>query len=623
MKNRKNYLLVIFFILGFGFIFSVNNFVFNLQGNNEDTNISPLLSSSDSVEFEWYATWGGIYSDGSGMITTDSSGNIYVGGATGSGTGNTDMVLIKYDSSGTELWSRTWDGSQKDDLISGIMLDPTEDNIYIAGTTVVISGWDNDMVLVKYDSSGTELWSRTWDGYDDWDCGWRPGIDDDRAQNMVVDPSGNVFLGGHTLGEHTPRWDPNPDMALVKYDSSGTQLWNRTWGGAYVEYGYGLALDSLNSVYISGSTVSFAVGSTDIFLVKYDSQGNYQWHTMWGGIYSDGSGMITTDSSGNIYVGGATGSGTGNTDMVLIKYDSSGTELWSRTWDGSQKDDLISGIMLDPTEDNIYIAGTTVVISGWDNDMVLVKYDSSGTELWSRTWDGYDDWDCGWRPGIDDDRAQNMVVDPSGNVFLGGHTLGEHTPRWDPNPDMALVKYDSSGTQLWNRTWGGAYVEYGYGLALDSLNSVYISGSTVSFAVGSTDIFLVKYIPTPPISAVVDIDPNTLNLKSNGEYITVYLELSAVYDINNIDIGSIRLKFETHEILVDIEAPITIGDYDSDGIPDLMVKFSRTEVKTRLAVPDYDSGTENGNNIEFVVTGDVLGNSFEGSDWIKVIRPDK
>lgn len=81
--------------------------------------------------------------------------------------------------------------------------------------------------------------------------------------------------------------------------------------------------------------------------------------------------------------------------------------------------------------------------------------------------------------------------------------------------------------------------------------------------------------------------------------------------------------FETHEILVDMEAPTTIGDYDSDGIPDLMVKFSRTDVKTLLAVPHYDSGTGNGNNIEFVVTGDIAGNSFEESDWIKVIRPGK
>jgi hypothetical protein len=283
--------------------------------------------------------------------------------------------------------------------------------------------------------------------------------------------------------------------------------------------------------------------------------------------------------------------------------------------------------MLDPTEDNIYIAGTTVVDPGMDNDMVLVKYDTSGTQMWNRTWDGYHDPDCQWRPGISDDRAHQIVVDPSGNVYLSGFTLSEHIPRWDANPDMALVKYDSSGTELWNQTWGGDIVEYGYGLAMDSSNNVYVSGSTVSFAAGRTypDIFLVKYFPIPPISAIVDIDPNTLNLKSNGQYITVYLELPNGNDVNDIDRDSIRLKFETHEIFVDLEVPITIGDYDSDGIPDLMVKFSRTEVINELKVLDYDIGTGDGddNNIEFVVTGDVADYSFEGSDWIKVIQPKK
>ena len=618
MKNRRIYLFVIFFILGFSSIFSVNNIVFN-----EGRNLNLRLSSSDSVEFEWYATWGGIYSDGSGMIITDSSGNIYAGGVTGIGSGNIDLVLIKYDSSGTELWSRTWDGNQNDELIGGIMLDPTEDNIYIAGATVVVPLWDADMVLVKYDSSGTQVWNRTWDGYNDPDQQWRRGADGDRAQNMIVDPSGNIYLAGTTAAPHPERFDGNPDMALVKYDSSGTQLWNRTWGGLWIEYGYGLTLDSSNNVYVSGSKQYVRNGPTDIFLVKYDSLGNYQWHNTWGGIYSDGSGMIITDSSGNIYAGGVTGIGSGNIDLVLIKYDSSGTELWSRTWDGNQNDELIGGIMLDPTEDNIYIAGATVVVPLWDADMVLVKYDSSGTQVWNRTWDGYNDPDQQWRRGADGDRAQNMIVDPSGNIYLAGTTAAPHPERFDGNPDMALVKYDSSGTQLWNRTWGGLWIEYGYGLTLDSSNNVYVSGSKQYVRNGPTDIFLVKYKPTTPISATVDIDPNTLNLKSKGNYITVYIELPVGNNVNNIDIGSIRLMFETHEILVDIEAPSTIGDYDGDGIPDLMVKFSRAEIKTLLVVPDYDSGTGDGNNIEFVLTGDVAGNSFEGSDWIKVIRPGK
>ena len=109
------------------------------------------------------------------------------------------------------------------------------------------------------------------------------------------------------------------------------------------------------------------------------------------------------------------------------------------------------------------------------------------------------------------------------------------------------------------------------------------------------------------ITATIDFDPNTLNKKSNGNWVTVYIELPAGYNINNIIISSIRLQGTIHAE----PWPYCIGDYDNDGIPDLMVKFKRADVINILP---------NGDNVQILVTGTVGTTTFEGVDTIRVIK---
>ncbi|MFX0063465.1 MAG: hypothetical protein ACFFC7_14910 [Candidatus Hermodarchaeota archaeon] len=111
------------------------------------------------------------------------------------------------------------------------------------------------------------------------------------------------------------------------------------------------------------------------------------------------------------------------------------------------------------------------------------------------------------------------------------------------------------------------------------------------------------------VPATIDINPNTLNLKSKGKWITCYIELPDGYSVVDIDVESIRLNVAGSEFSVDLNGPITIGDYDSDGVPDLMVKFDRAAIVDSIS----DSG-----QIEFIVTGLVDDASFEGSDTVRV-----
>jgi len=124
---------------------------------------------------------------------------------------------------------------------------------------------------------------------------------------------------------------------------------------------------------------------------------------------------------------------------------------------------------------------------------------------------------------------------------------------------------------------------------------------------------------SPVISVTIDIDPDTLNLKSKGEWITCYIELPEGYNVSDIDIYSLRLNDTLPVSLLPnppVPVPTEIGDYDIDGIPDLMVKFNRTLVSELLLSKGIMYG-----NVTLTIAGEVDGTPFEGTDVIKVLFP--
>lgn len=122
---------------------------------------------------------------------------------------------------------------------------------------------------------------------------------------------------------------------------------------------------------------------------------------------------------------------------------------------------------------------------------------------------------------------------------------------------------------------------------------------------------LVEPPAEPAIEATIDFNPDTLNLKSKGKVVTVYIELPEGYDVEEIDISTVMLN----GIVPALAHPTDVGDYDSDGVPDLMVKFDRSDVQDVL---------EPGNEVEVTVSGQLTdGTSFEGADTIRVIAKGK
>jgi len=124
----------------------------------------------------------------------------------------------------------------------------------------------------------------------------------------------------------------------------------------------------------------------------------------------------------------------------------------------------------------------------------------------------------------------------------------------------------------------------------------------------TVDMGAYEYAPPAGLHAHIRILPRTLNLKSRGRWITCYIELPEPHNVGDIDVGSLLLNDRVHAAA----RPATVGDYDGDGIPDLMVKFPRHEVIAILGV---------GERVEITITGQVAGNAFQGSDLIRVINP--
>jgi len=212
-------------------------------------------------------------------VATDSSGNVYVTGGTKGGlegntsAGNTDLFVIKYNSSGTKQWTKQ-NGTDMNDEARGVATD-SSGNVYVTGDTY--GGLDgntnagyNDLFVVKYNSSGTKQWTKQLGTSDEED-----------AYGVATDSSGNVYVTGYTSGGLDGTNAGGNDLFVVKYNSSGTNLWTKQLGTSSNDNATGVATDSSGNFYVTGGTLggldgNTSAGGNDLFVVKYNSSGTKQ-----------------------------------------------------------------------------------------------------------------------------------------------------------------------------------------------------------------------------------------------------------------------------------------------------------------------------------------------------------
>ena len=263
-----------------------------------------------------------------------------------------------------------------------------------------------------------------------------------------------------------------------------------------------MSSDSSGNVYVTGYTHGGLdgitnSGSSDIYLMKYNSSGTKQWIIQLGTSSTDIGRDVSVDSSGNIYVAGFSEGGldgntnSGNADIILMKYNSSGIKQWIIQL-GTSSEEKAGSVFVDLTG-NVYMSGYTYGgldgnTNSGDMDIILVKYNSSGTKQWTSQ-HGTSSFDIG----------KDVSVDSSGNIYVTGHTVGGLDGNLqNGNGDLFLMKFNSSGTKQWTSQLGTSSIDAVSGMSIDSSGNVFISGYTEGGLDGNTnsgnkDIFLVKY----------------------------------------------------------------------------------------------------------------------------------
>ena len=412
---------------------------------------------------------------------------------------------------------------------TAIALD-TSGNVYATG----FQNYTN-IPLSKLDDNGNFIWSKL--------IACPSGC---RAQKITTDSNGNVYIAGNFWA--TVDFDPgegtrnltsagSADAFVSKFDRNGNFLWAKSIGGTGDDAGNGVGVDENGNVYLTGNysgTVDFDPGEGisvltspglyyDVFISKFDGNGNFIWAKGIGGMSDDESFDIAVDGNRSIFVtgmfsltadfdpgvGNSTLTSTGGNNLFVTKLDSNGNFVWANS--GGEAT-LGAGIeMALDGSGNIYVAGYRSTGLSDYFDVAVSKLDGNGNFLWIKN-----------MGGTSPDAGYGIAVDANGSVYTTGEFGG--TVDFDPGAetsnltsagdnDIFISKLDTNGNFLWAQSLGGISSDTGDGIAVDRNGNLYLTGyysDTVDFdpgvginnltsVEGSRDIFITKLSRTPQI----------------------------------------------------------------------------------------------------------------------------
>ncbi len=245
--------------------------------------------------------------------------------------------------------------------------------------------------------------------------------------------------GGYIVGGSTGLND-NSDALLMKLDFAGKVVWSKSFGGNKSDAGSYVDQTSDGGYILVGSTISFGAGDSDIYLIKTDSNGNLLWTKTYGGSDSEAASYVAEINGGGYMVAGYTNSfGKGLGDYYLLKTDSNGNLIWSKTYGGAESE-YIQNARLTSEGGCIMIGTTSSYVIGVFNTYV-VKVDKNGNLKWAKS--------TSFGGGtFNADEGFGIV-----ETFDGGYVFTsepEYVVQANSGGDYALVKFDSLGNYVWN-----------------------------------------------------------------------------------------------------------------------------------------------------------------------------
>ncbi|MEO0129148.1 MAG: hypothetical protein ABIL02_02810 [candidate division WOR-3 bacterium] len=345
------------------------------------------------------------------------------------------------------------------------------------------SDWSEPHIL----NIGTEIfWTKEYGGNLD-DYGYAITISLDNCY-VIAGATNSYGAGGY-------------DVYLIKIDTTGGIVWEKTYGGSLDDYGYSVKTTADGGFIIAGTTTSFGDENGDVYLIKTDNQGNSMWQKVFTFPLTDNGYDVDILQDGYVITGMA-GSYQGN-DMLLIKTNINGDTLWAKTYGGL---DLDCGLSVKKCNDNGFIIAGYTYSFGNNGDIYLVRTDETGNVIWTKNYGG---------TGAD---IGNMVILTSDNGYL---TVGG-------NGNVYILKLDSNGNKIWERSYGTNYTDNGYAVEQSTDGKYYIVGSA---GINGNDLYYL----------CVDESGNLIKEKTYGDYLYEYGRFLLINDATAI-VGGYRLN---------------------------------------------------------------------------------
>jgi hypothetical protein len=326
-----------------------------------------LVTNFALAQKSFKKTYGGDnYDRGISAQQTSDKGYAIVGYTRSFGAGKDDVYLIKTDTQGSIQWSNAYGGK---DLDNGwAVLQTSDDGFIITGFTRSFGNGGYDVYVVKTDATGKKQWDKAFGGKGD-----------DRSWDMDKTSDKGFII----IGETNSSGAGERDALLLKIDDKGDQLWEKTYGGPKDDRCFSVRQTPDNGIIFTGITYSFGAGDRDVYVVKTDSHGKVLWEKTFGGNKSDVGHCVRLTSDGGYIVTGYTASfSKALNDIYLIKLDSVGNVKWTKTFGGEDDFHTLYG---EETKDNGFILSGGIVNTRTRNmSACLVKTDNKGSHLWTR-----------------------------------------------------------------------------------------------------------------------------------------------------------------------------------------------------------------------------------------------
>ncbi len=510
---------------------------------------APFIVNAYEVKMDWQKSFGSSVDDyfynafeteDGGFITVVNSYSSHIENFVT--TESYDVIMVKYDKDGNIVWQKSWGGSSADN--SEQILSTKDGGFVMVGNSFStdIEGLANkggeDAIIVKFDKDFNLLWQRSFGG----------NLEDGFKKVLETD-IGEFIAFGYSSSTDSDFFENkgNRDVVIAKYDSNGNLLWHKNWGGNKVDEIYDVALIGNGEFVFSGSSTSTDLedlpnkGVEDAIIVKCDSFGNVIWQKSWGGSsYDKLYKILMSEDGGAVFVGYSFSTdiagflNKGSLDFIFVKYNKDGNIVWQKSWGGNNDEEIYDVLEID--DGGYVITGyscSTNLTDLLNNDgclSIILRYDKDWNIVWQKLWG--DNYGNGFNTALQTEDGGFIAFGTSDSTNIEEIILKGEL-------DAIVVKYDKEGNLLLQKNWGGNNT--------DEFNDVILTkdGGFIAFGTSNStdidgvenidlyDVIMVKY------SIIYDLGNTTTSngtstVKQQGKYGIITPSPNEGYEVDKI-----------------------------------------------------------------------------------------